>query len=266
MTYAFSAKPSSKDEETNIDGPGFDGDVIGGGGSGGEGEEEQRPLVTFQLSGGSAMPYVPFKFSIVASAEGTYQGTLSAKFDDGSLCGWSYRKRGTWSGGRLEHTLGVESVRKDASSVNFSWKVEDKEYSYAVGYSTGSMSVFIGSDKVTPKKGADFSVTYSGGPSCYAKSLSSLSASLTLEKRKDGNWMPAGDASISLVSFSGGVQSGRLRISSGFEGDRLRLTVSYAGGTSSAEVAVMTSDKIELSVPSTLHVYGVAKTMTIKEL
>ena len=51
MTYAFSAKPSSKDEETNIDGPGFDGDVIGGGDSGREGEE-QRPLVTFQLSGG----------------------------------------------------------------------------------------------------------------------------------------------------------------------------------------------------------------------
>lgn len=268
MTYAFSAMNSEKDKPANPDGPGMGGDVIGGGGGGGEGgeEPEERPLVTFQLAGGAAMPYIPFQFSITASQSGSYQGTLSARFDDDSVCGWSYRKKGVWSGSKLEHTLGVESVREEASSVRFRWKVEDKEYTYAVAYNTGEMSVSIGADRVTPSKGAEFTVTYSGGKTCYAKSLSSMSASLSLEKRLNGEWKKAGDASISLSSFSNGVQTGKLKIGGGFEGDRLRLTVSYAGKSSSAEVDVLASDKIDLSVPSVLHVYGEAKTMTIKEL
>lgn len=255
MTYAFSAK---------VNGPAPDPDPIPpnppgpGGGEGGEDEE----LVTFQLSGGSAMPYVPFNFSIVASKPGTYPGILSARFADGSSCGWSYRKRGVWANARLEHTIGVETVRREASSVVFRWKIDEKEYSYSVAYGTGKMTPVIHADKLYPEQSAEWTVSYSGGDKCYATSLSQLSASVWLEMKVEGEWGTATHCTMSKTKFDKGVQKGSLRISRGFPGSHIRLCVRYAGVTSYHEVRVY--GIAEIDAPAVLHIYGKAKSLMIK--
>ena len=257
MTYAFSAK---------VNGPGPDPDPIPpnppgpGGGEGGEDEE----LVTFQLSGGSAMPYVPFNFSIVASKPGTYPGILSARFADGSSCGWSYRKRGVWANARLEHIIGVETVRREASSVVFHWKIDEKEYSYSVAYGTGKMTPVIHAEKLYPEQSAEWTVSYSGGDKCYATSLSQLSASVWLEMKVEGEWGTATHCTMSKTKFDKGVQKGSLRISRGFPGSHIRLCVRYAGVTSYHEVRVY--GIAEIDAPPVLHIYGEAKILTIKEI
>lgn len=258
MTYAFSAKqngpgPDPDPIPPNPPGPGED-----------EREDDDEELVTFQLSGGKSMPYVPFPFSITASKPGTYAGTLSARFEDGSVAGWSYRKRGVWSGAKLEHTLGVESVKAKASSVRFQWKADDKEYSYAVGYDTGSMTPEIKADKLYPEQSAEWTITYSGGESCYATSLGQLSASSWLEMKVDGEWGVATHSTMSKSKFSKGVQEGTLRISRGFPGSHIRLCVRYAGVTSYHEVRVY--GIAEIDAPQVLHIYGEAKSLTIKEI
>lgn len=264
MTYAFSAKnkTTGQDEHKPSIGPGA-GETIGDEGDTPKPEEE----TTFQLAGGPAMPYVEFPFTITASKTGNLNGTLSC-----SDVSWVYRKKGTWSGTTLAHVLGVQSVKPDTSQIKFVFKTRqagnDRTYEYSVGYSTGTMSISSSASRLKKGNDCEVTVSYSGGSKCYATSLSSLSAQVSMAVSDNGDdWSSASNVSLTQRGgFANGTQKYRLSINKSFSHKKLRVSVEYAGKVASVVIDVAQSDMIEMTVPSSLHVYGEAKQLIIREV